>query len=424
MKAKEGKAKEARLPLSGLVVADFGHTVMGPCAGMVLSDLGAEVIKVEPAPQGDNTRYLKGFGAGYFGYFNRGKRSLAVNLKTPEGLRAAESLISRADILIENFGPHTMERLGLGWERARDLNPRLIYASLKGFLAGPYENRLALDEVVQMMTGLAYMTGPSGRPLRAGTSVVDIMGGIFAVIGILLALRERDETGRGRFVQSALFESTVFLMGQHLAYAAQSDGPIPPMPERVSAWAVYETFTLKDGSQFFVGITSDNHWLRFCEFLKRDDLLADPEFGTNNDRIAARPRLIPIISEIFASLDVDQATSLCETARLPFAPVRRPEELFDDPHLAATDGLLPTRLPGGIATKLPRLPLVVDGFSFSAPSAPPGVGDDTYDVLRELGLSDEAIFGMLESGAAAYSGDMPGRRSQPHEEKRGIGEEQ
>ncbi|MFC2967039.1 CaiB/BaiF CoA transferase family protein [Acidimangrovimonas pyrenivorans] len=369
-------------PLDGLTVLDFGHTVMGPCAGMILADLGAEVIKVEPAPEGEPTRRLKGFGTGYFGYFNRNKRSVALDLKTPEGLAAAEALVARADVLIENFAPGTMDRLGLGAGRAKEINPQLVYASLKGFMPGPYENRLALDEVVQMMTGLAYMTGPTGQPLRAGSSVIDIVGGMFAVIGILVALRDRDGSGRGRHVQSALFESSVFLMGQHLCYAAQSDRPLPPMPERVSAWAVYETFTLKDGRPFFLGITTDSHWRRFCEALGRDDLLADPGLATNNDRIAARPRLIPLVQEIFARLGLDEAVVLCEAARLPFAPVARPEDLFDDPHLQATGGLLPTTLPNGTRTRLPRLPLTLDGEGFDRLEDPPAAGADTAAILR------------------------------------------
>jgi crotonobetainyl-CoA:carnitine CoA-transferase CaiB-like acyl-CoA transferase len=369
------------LPLEGIMVLDFGHTVMGPSAAMILADLGAEVIKVEPAPNGDPTRDLKGFGTGYFGYFNRNKRSVMLDLKRPDGLAAAERLVASADVMIENFAPGTMDRLGLGADRAQVLNPRLIYTSLKGFMPGPYENRLALDEVVQMMTGLAFMTGPSGRPLRAGTSVVDIVGGMFAVIGILVALRDRAATGHGHHVQSALFESAVFLMGQHLCYSAQSTVPVPPMPERVSAWAVYETFPLKDGQPFFVGITTDAHWQRFCAAVGRDDLLADPHLITNNGRIAARERLVPLIRRIFAGMSTIDAVALCEAARIPFAPVARPEDLFDDPHLVATGGLLPTTLPSGVKTRLPRLPLIIDGQGFNRLVDPPAVGVDGEAIL-------------------------------------------
>lgn len=387
-----------KLPLAGVKILDFGHTVMGPSCAMILADLGADVVKIEPVPNGEPTRHLKGFGTGYFGYFNRNKRSVVVNLKTAEGRDIARRLVAEADVLVENFAPGTMQRLGLGAEALARVNPRLIYASLKGFLDGPYAGRLALDEVVQMMTGLAYMTGPSGRPLRAGTSVVDITGGMFAVIAILVALRERERTGKGQTIETALFETTVFLMGQHLCYAAQSDGPIPPMPERVSAWAVYETFRTADGRPIFVGITTDSHWERFCAVIDRPDLRDDPDFRTNNDRIAARPRLLPLLTGLFGSLSMDEAVSVCERARIPFAPIARPEDLFDDPHLRATGGLMPTTLPNGVRTALPRLPIHVADADLAIRRDPPRVGQDTRAVLAELGYGPAAIEQLTEAG--------------------------
>ncbi|MCW7543591.1 MULTISPECIES: CaiB/BaiF CoA transferase family protein [Aurantimonas] len=388
----------ARLPLAGIRVLDFGHTVMGPTCGLILADLGADVIKIEPAPRGDPTRTLKGFGTGYFGFFNRNKRSIALDLKTAEGQEIAHRLVRSADVLVENFAPGTMDRLGLSAETVAELNPRLVNASLKGFLKGPYDNRLALDEVVQMMAGLAYMTGPPGQPLRAGTSVVDITGGMFAVIGILAALMQRGETGKGAAVGSALFESCVFLVGQHLAYASQIDEPVPPMPARRSSWAVYELFTLKDGEQMFVGITTDAHWKRFCAALQRDDLGNDPELATNNQRVAARGRLIPIVQEVFRNLDSAGAIALCEAARIPFAPIAEPADLFDDPHLEATGGLLPTTMPNGTKTRLPRLPFQIAGHDLGIRSDPPAMGADTDALLAELGYDDTAIGALRQSG--------------------------
>src|SRR4051795_12649996 len=229
-------------PLQGLRVLEFSHTIMGPCAGLVLADLGAEVVKVEPAPAGDHTRRLPGFAAGFFATFNRNKRSLALDLKRPEGRAAAHRLVAQADVVLENYGPGTMERLGCGWEQLRAVNPRLVYLALKGFLAGPYEHRPALDEVVQFQSGLAYMTGPPGRPLRAGASIIDILGAVFGVVAILAALRERDATGKGQRLSSSLFESAVFLVGSHMAGAAATGLEARPMPARRGAWAVYEVF--------------------------------------------------------------------------------------------------------------------------------------------------------------------------------------
>ncbi|MCG5235780.1 CaiB/BaiF CoA transferase family protein [Xanthobacter oligotrophicus] len=395
---------DKRLPLAGLRVLDFGHTVMGPSCAMILADLGAEVLKIEPAPGGDPTRQLQGFGMGYFGYFNRNKRSLAVDLKSDAGREIALRLVKEADVLVENFAPGTMGRLGIDAATATALNPRLVYASLKGFLDGPYAQRLALDEVVQMMSGLAYMTGPTGRPLRAGTSVVDIAGGMFAVIAILAALREREATGEGQVVEAALFETTVFLMGQHLAYAAQTNEPIPPMPERVSAWAVYEPFALKDGRQFFVGITTDGHWQRFCAMVGWQDLLADASLATNNGRVAARGRILPCFACLFGGLSQEEAVALCEKARIPFAPIARPEDLFHDPHLAATGGLMATRLPNGVETRLPRLPIHMGEADLSLRSDPPEVGADTADVLEALGYRPDAIAALARAGVVAMGG--------------------
>lgn len=386
------------LPFNGLRVLDFGHTVMGPTAGLVLADLGAEVIRVEPAPNGDPTRKLKGFGTGYFPFFNRNKKSLALNLKTPEGLAIAKKLIGTADVLIENFGPGTMDRLGLSYETLKDEHPRLVYLSLKGFLPGPYEKRVALDEVVQMMSGLAYMTGPPGQPLRAGSSVVDIVGGMFGVIAVLAALREREATGKGQFVTASLFESAMFLMGQHLAYAALSDEPVPPMPARVSAWAVYDQFNTKDGERVFLGITSDRHWQRFCETFERSDLVADETLATNNQRIEARDRLMPIVVDMLAAMTLEELSEKAITAQLPFAHVARPEQLFDNPHLLAGNRLLATMLPGGVETRLPALPMELDGRKTELQSDPPELGADTRNVLAELGLDEAEIESLAEKG--------------------------
>ncbi|UWR10329.1 CaiB/BaiF CoA transferase family protein [Sulfitobacter mediterraneus] len=396
--------KQTLQPLSGIRVLDFGHTVMGPCCGMILADLGAEVIKVEPTGKGDPTRYLKGFGSGYFGYFSRNKKSVSIDLKSQGGQEIARKLVQSADVLIENFAPGTMDRLGLSKDQALGVNPKLIYTSLKGFMPGPYQERLALDEVVQMMGGLAYMTGPTGQPLRAGTSAVDIAGGMFGVIGILAALRDRDETGKGTVVETALYESLVFLMGQHLCYAAQSDTLIPPMPERVSAWAVYQIFECSDGRPLFVGITTDNHWVRFCQTIGWTDFLENDALKSNGQRIDNKTIVLERFATFFASLNQAEAMMVLEKARVPFAPVQRPEDLFDDPHLAATKGLLRTQLPDGTPTDLPRLPLQIGGaISDSVTDAPP-VGADTHAVLKSIGLSSEQIDAALQQNIIQAGG--------------------
>src|SRR5215813_862816 len=300
-------------PLRGVCVVELTHTILGQSCGMILADLGAEVIKVEPV-DGDRTRRLAGFGGGFFGYFNRNKKSLALDADAPQGRSVLIKLLQSADALVENFAPDSMRKRGLGPEHVEKINPRLVYCSLKGFLPGPYEKRPALDEVVQMMGGLAYMTGPTGRPLRAGTSVVDIMAGLFGAFGTMLALKQRDRTGKGGLVESALFESVVFLMGQHLAITAMNGAPPPPMPERVSSWAIYEVFYTADDQQVFIGITSDGQWKRFCEFFEQEALAADPKLASNNQRIEARPWLIPKVAELFKAYTKDALEQMCLAA--------------------------------------------------------------------------------------------------------------
>ncbi|HID52997.1 MAG TPA: CoA transferase [Anaerolineae bacterium] len=377
--------------LSDIRVIEFSHAVMGPAAGLVLADMGAEVIRIEPAPQGDHTRRLKGFGTGYYTFFNRNKKSVAINLKTDAGRKIAQKLLQTADVLIENFAPGTMERLGFGYEAVAAQNPALIYCSLKGFMPGPYAERTALDEVVQMMSGLAYMTGPPGRLLRAGASIVDIMGGTYGALAVLAALREREKTGRGQLVQSGLFETAAYIMGQHMAYAAISQEPVPPMSARVSPWAVYRLFETADGQQVFIGITSDKHWRAFCAAFDRPDLLADESLATNEQRVAARDRLHPELEAFFSRMTLAEILERCETARIPFSPVARPEDLFDDPHLNEGGSLVQATLPDGRQTKLPRLPIAMDGECFDLLQDAPDIGANTAPLLAELGYSPEQI---------------------------------
>jgi crotonobetainyl-CoA:carnitine CoA-transferase CaiB-like acyl-CoA transferase len=382
----------AKLPLDGIRVVEFTHMVMGPTCGMVLGDLGADVIKVEPTPKGDNTRRLVGAGAGFFMTFNRNKRSVALDVKSSDGMAAAKRLIAGADVVAENFRPGAMDALGLGYEAVAALNPRIVYASLKGFLAGPYENRAALDEIVQMMGGLAYMTGPEGRPLRAGSSVNDIMGGMFAAIAILAALHQRRDTGRGQHVKSALFENCALLVAQHMAQQAVTGKAPAPMPNRISPWAVYDLFDTRDGDKLFIGVVTDAQWKLFCERFGRSDLLADPALATNSQRVHARPTLIPELQRMVGALTRAEAMAIFEEIGLPFAPITRPADLFDDPHLAASGGLVGLTNPeNGAKADLPGLPIEMDGRRLPLRHDVPRLGQHTREILAELGFSADEI---------------------------------
>ncbi len=385
-------------PLSGIRVVEFSHMVMGPSCGLVLGDLGAEVIKIEPFPQGDNTRRLVGAGAGFFATFNRNKKSLVLDLKAEKGLALAKRLIARADVVTENFRPGALDGLGLGYETLKLENPRLIYCSLKGFLSGPYESRVALDEVVQMMGGLAYMTGPPGRPLRAGTSVNDIMGGMFAAIGILAALHERAQTGKGQLVRSALFENNVFLVAQHMAQFAVTGKPAPPMPARMTAWGIYDVFETKDGEQIFLGVVTDTQWAIFCRVFELPDLFADATLATNAQRVAARDRLLPILRKLFLRYTRAEIVEAFEKARLPFAPITKPEELFEDPHLATPGAMIDVTTQSGSKIAIPALPLEMAGRRLGRHLDVPRLGEHSSAIAAELGYERELIEELVAEG--------------------------
>ncbi|MFV8784212.1 CaiB/BaiF CoA transferase family protein [Microbulbifer sp. SA54] len=390
-------AQREDLPLAGIKVVEFTHMVMGPAAGGILADLGAEVTKVEPC-QGDNTRRLQGSGAGYFAMYNRNKRSLALDLKSPEGKDIALRLVDGADVVIENFRHGAMDRLGFGYADLSARNPRLVYCSLKGFLSGPYEHRTALDEVTQMMGGLAYMTGLPDRPLRAGTSVVDITGGMFGVIAILAALQQRQSTGRGQQVTSSLFETTAYLVGQHMAQQAVTGEEPPPMSVRRSAWSIYDIFHSAGDERVFVGVVSDTLWRAFCKEFALDDLAADPALATNAGRVAAREQLIPRISALFASLPKTELMAKLDRAGIPFAPINKPADLFDDPHLNASGGLVSVTLENGQQTRLPALPVEFAGQRLGVRRDLPAAGEHSLEVARSLGLSDEQIDALVAHG--------------------------
>lgn len=396
-----GEPADQAAPLRGIKVIEFTHMVMGPTAGVILGDLGADVIKVEPL-KGDNTRRLTGSGAGYFPMYNRNKRSIALDLKNEKGREIALQLIQSADIVLENFRPGTMAKLGLDYDSLKSTHPRLIYCSLKGFLSGPYENRVALDEVTQMMGGLAYMTGLPERPLRAGSSVIDITGGMFGVIAILSALHERQTTEVGSHITSALFETTAFLVGQHMAQQAVSGEAPPPMSVRQSAWAIYDVFQLDSGERLFVGIVSDSLWYRFCEEFELAEWAADDSLSTNAGRVVAREHLLEAINRLFSPMSLQALSDRLDRAGLPFAPINTPGDLFNDPHLTASGGLLPLHLTdgdrAGQQTTLPRLPVE---FGLTKPPLHrdvPQAGAHNHEVLSELGLDADAVATLIQDG--------------------------
>ncbi len=399
---------EKSLPLEGIRVLELGHTVMGPTCGLILADMGADVYKVERTGKGDDTRWLKGFGSGFFTFLNRNKKSISIDLKSTKGKDIFLKLVETADVLIENFGPGTVERLGVGYDICQKINPKLIYCALKGFMPGPYENRPALDEVVQMMGGLAYMTGPSGRPLRAGASITDILGGSYGAIGILTALYQRQFTGKGQLVQAALYESVAFLVGQHIAVAAVSGETPPPMPERGRTWSVYDLFSTADNEQVFIGVTSERHWKRMCEFFGFSDWAQDERMASNQRRVDAREWFLPELRKRLGKLKKDDLMALAEKAGIPFAPVNKPVNLIDDPHINQSDSLAAVKTPDGSIAKLPKIPLRLDGSTFDLRNHPPEIGEGSLEIYRSIGYTDDEIDALVNEGVVQIAGQKTG----------------
>ncbi len=390
-------------PLAGIRVLEFSHAVMGPTAGLIMAEMGADVIKIEPVPGGDPTRRLGGFAAGFFAALNRNKKSIAIDLKKPEGQAALHKIAASADVLLENYAPGTMERLNCGYEQLSGINPRLIYLALKGYLKGPYEHRPALDEVVQFQSGLAYMTGPPGQPLRAGASIIDILGASFGVNAAQAALHERASTGKGQRVSSALFESAAFLMSIPMAGIAATGKEPPPMPARHGAWAVYDVFKTAEEGELFIGVTSDQQWDRFSEEFGLRELASDPRLASNVTRLAERSWLLPAIQDELIKYTQKEVEQRCERANVSWSPVGKPIDLFTDEHLLETGGLLDVFVSRfgegeGCLAGLPALP-----FEFGADrdrptlrNQPPKIGQHSQEVLTEAGLSSSEIADLAE----------------------------
>jgi len=384
------------LPLDGLRVLELGHIIAGPSAGLLLADLGADVIKVERPGEGDQTRGMPAGNGANFHFLNRNKRSITIDLKgSSQGRELFLRLARGSDIVIDNFAYGAVEALGLGYDVLERENPRIIYMALKGFLPGPDEARPFLDELAQMSAGLAFMTGPRGQPMRAGASIVDVGAAAYGIIAVLAALQQRTHTGRGQKITSGLFETTVFWVGQWLANYGATGEPSVPMPEirqgTRMGWGIYQLFTAADGEQVFIGITSNAHWERFCGEFGLDDLLADERLSDNSKRVAARAWLPARIAEEMLKYPSAALAERLARAKIPYAPLRRPDQLVDDPHLNGSDQWIATPLPGRPPAKLPKMPVRSSAYEFGLRRPAPRLGEHTREVLQEFGLSKDDI---------------------------------
>jgi crotonobetainyl-CoA:carnitine CoA-transferase CaiB-like acyl-CoA transferase len=390
----------SNLLLSGIQVLELGHIVAGPSAGLLMAELGADVIKIENPKGGDQARAIPDQAA--FLTFNRNKRSMALDLKYPLGKEILSQLLTRADVVVDNFAPGALERLGFTYEEMAKISPRIIHCSIKGFLSGPHEDRPLLDEPAQMMGGLAYMTGPRGQPLRAGASVTDIGAAMFGVIGILAAINERHHTGRGQSIRSGLFETVVFFVAQHMTKAAITGLVPPPTPERSigknMGWAIYRIFATKDQRQLFVGITSDAHWERFCKEFKVVDLWEDLSLRTNQDRVKQQVRVNDRVAQIVAAHALDSMVERLEKSKIPYAGVNTPMDLFQDPQLRGRDHFIKVTAPNGAIIEVPGLPMTFSSGQIPLRMSPPSLGEHTVQIMQEIGYSSEKIESLMKEG--------------------------
>jgi crotonobetainyl-CoA:carnitine CoA-transferase CaiB-like acyl-CoA transferase len=372
------------LPLSGVRVVEMTHMVMGPTCGMILAQLGAEVIKVEP-PAGDKTRSLGGMGTSFFPLFNRGKRSVVLDFDKAEDRETMHLLLTGADVFLENFRDGQLEKQGLGADELRRKYPHLIVAGHKGFLSGPYEHRPALDEVVQMMSGLAVMTGTRDKPQRIGSSANDIMGGMFGVIAILAALyQKRGGAAGGAEIRIGLFENCLFLVAQHMVEYEMTGNKPRSMPEREHAWPIYDIFDTAGGERMFIGVVTEGHWQSFCREFGMTEFLQDPTLRSTTDRIMARARIIPRVAEVIRHCDARELSAKLDRLNICFSPINRPEDLLDDPHVLRPGGLVNNFNANGEAFRVPALPVEWNGANLGEGLKVPVLGEDTEAVRAEL----------------------------------------
>lgn len=395
-------AADTPLPLAGLKVLELGHIVAGPAAGQILADLGADVIKVESVEGGDQVRQMPGSMAAMFHFLNRNKRSVALDLKG-EGAGVFLEMAAGADVVIDNFSYGAVERLGLGYEVVSVANPRLVWLSIKGFLPGPSESQSMLDELAQMAGGLAYMTGTEQKPTRAGASIIDIGAAAYGIIAVLAALRQRDVTGVGQRIVSGLYETSVYYVAQWMAtaqFSGETSVPLATMQQGTRmGFSVYQLFDTLDRQRVFIGIMNDAHWARFCKQFGSDAGLGDERFVLAAGRLAHRTELNAAISAVVAQHTREEAMARLKLANVPFAPIRRPDELGDEEHLRESGQLLATPFPNGRTGHLPKMPFRASGFDMTQRSAAPALGANTAEILADLGYTPAQVLALAQRRA-------------------------
>ncbi|MCL5990033.1 MAG: CoA transferase [Candidatus Thermoplasmatota archaeon] len=364
-------------------VIEVGHIVAGPTAGLILADLGHEVIKIENPDGGDIARKLEGSSKGAFPTFNRNKKSVAIDLKKPEGREVFNDIVKTSDILIDNLSNGTMDSLGLGFDNLKKLRHNLIYLSIHGYGPGPLQNRKSLDFPIEVHSGMAFMNGLKGRPLRVGASVVDIASALFGVVGALDALSKRRESDKAKKIEIGLFETAMFLVGQHIVTEEMLGKELDPINESGFAWGIYDFFDTKDGKKIFIAVTTDNQWKKFC--LSFNIGFCDERIYEHNDgRYLNRDTLIPRIAENIKCLNSSDVIGILEQNNIVFSILKKPWDLLQDDQ--SKDKFVRVDYIGEML-RVPSTPVNETGYTGTVPN----LGEDTDTVLRSLGYPQEKI---------------------------------
>src|SRR3984957_2841561 len=392
-------------PLKGLKVIDLSHIMAGPACSMLLADMGADVIKVEKIPGGDDARRMVpptvGEESAAFLIMNRNKRGIALNLKTGAGRGALARLLKNADVLIENYRRGTMEKMGFGYEALHQLNPKLIYCSISGFgRTGPYADRGGFDLVAQGMTGLMSITGErqGGPPMKAGAPVTDITAGILGCVGILAALHARESTGKGQMVDTSLFEAGITHTYWHSAICFATGKAPGPMGSAHPLNGPYQAFPASDG-WFTVGAANQENWLRLLQALEMPELRDDPRFVNNGERMRNLSALTEVLTPIFQRRTVADWLQRLEAAGVPAGPVLDIAQMHADPQALAREMIVETTHPVAGPVKAIGLPIKFSDTPGGVRTAAPVMGEHTREVLLETGFSDAEIEQMTEQGA-------------------------
>jgi crotonobetainyl-CoA:carnitine CoA-transferase CaiB-like acyl-CoA transferase len=390
-------------PLSDVTVVDLSHIIAGPYCSLLLADLGAEVIKVEHPEHADVFRDDSRDSSSWFNYVNRNKKGITLNLKDEAGNAAFRDIVADADVVVENFGPGAVERLGVDYESLREVNPELVYCSIKGFSEGPYEDRPALDPVAEALSGLMSTTGyPDQPPARCGTSVADMAASMQGALAVVGAIRQRDRTGEGQHITAPMFESMVGLNGGNVAFSDAFGEPRPKYRGGGQGqWAPYGVFQSEDGEWVFVGPSSERHWEALCAAMDVPELADDERFRTRADRRENREELDRTLESVFEEYSKAEIVDRLRGEGVPCAPVNDTVEVSEDPHLEAIDGLGEVTAAQGDrrSVRVPKSPIRSSEYEPREPTDPPLQGEDTEAVLESVGYTEAEIDDLRERDA-------------------------